>query len=81
MLRIWISLSLLSAEAHQVVWLRTWRLMAGGSSATSEAVIMTTEKVVAAQDAFWRLLRGATTDNVIGRYRTRVRANRKRLSR
>jgi hypothetical protein len=76
-----MSLSLLSIEAHHVMWLRSLKLMAGGSVANREAVLMTTEKVAAAQEAFWGVLQGATTDTVIGGYRSKVRANRKRLSR
>ena len=76
----WISLSLLSLEAHQVMWLRTVKLMAGDDGARREAVLMTTEKLAAAQEAFWGVLEGATTENVIGEYRSRVRANKRRLS-
>jgi hypothetical protein len=79
-LRTWISLSLLAVEAHQVMWLRALKLMGGDRNAASEATMMITEKVDAAQDAMLRILQGAGSEKVIRGYRSKVRANKRRLS-
>jgi hypothetical protein len=81
MFQTWVSLSLLALEANQVMWLRMCRLMALDRRASSEAMLMTTEKVFAAQDAVGRMIRGDSSESIIRGYRSKVRANRKRLSR
>lgn len=81
MLQTWLSLSLLSIETHEVIWLRTLKLLAGHSGAHKEAVLMITEKVDATQEASQQALRGASAEKVIAGYRSKVRANKKRLSR
>ena len=54
--------------------------MAGGWQARVEALTMVTEKLEAAHDETGRFMLGATPDRVIRGYRSRVRANKKRLS-
>ncbi|WP_245509100.1 MULTISPECIES: hypothetical protein [unclassified Mesorhizobium] len=44
----WFDLYLSALEAHQVIWLRTFRIARGGRSAEREAKRMITEKVEAA---------------------------------
>ena len=61
-------------------WLRTLKLVVGDRATTMEAVLVSAEKVTAAEDAFRWVLRGASIDNVVGAYRSSVRANKKRLS-
>ena len=79
--RSWINLMMLAAESQQVIWLRTMRLAAGGAKAKSEARRMVQEKFVAAGLESGRMVLGATSDSVVKRYRKKVRANARRLSR
>ena len=78
--RSWIDLMMLAAESQQVIWLRTMRLAAGGPKAKSEAHRMVSEKVVAAGMESGRLILGASAESVVKRYRTKVKANVRRLS-
>jgi hypothetical protein len=80
MFKSWFNLAMLTAESQQVVWLRTMKLAAGGVVAEREASRMVTEKVLAAQMEAERLMLGATPDSVVKRYRRKVRANVRRLS-
>jgi hypothetical protein len=80
MLRTWIALTSLAVESQQVMWLRTLKFMAGGPKAERESVSMVTEKLEAAQQAAGRLILGASPESVIRGYRSKVRANRRRLS-
>lgn len=68
-------------EAQQVIWLRALKIMAGGPEAQREVIKMTTEKLDAAQHAYGSLLLGATPEKVLRSYRSKVRANLRRLSR
>jgi hypothetical protein len=79
--RSWIDLMMLAAESQQVIWLRTMRLAAGGPKAKSEAHRMVREKVMAAGLESGRLVLGASAESVVKRYRTKVKANVRRLSR
>jgi hypothetical protein len=81
MYRSWINLVMLAAESQQVIWLRTMRLAAGGAKAKSEARRMVHEKVLAAGREGGRMALGASADSVVKRYRKKVRANARRLSR
>ena len=81
MYRSWINLMMLAAESQRVIWLRTMRLAAGGAKAKSEARRMVQEKFVAAGLESGRMALGATSDSVVKRYRKKVRANARRLSR
>ena len=56
------------------------RLAAGGAKAKSEARRMVSEKVQAAGLEGDRLLLGASADSVVKRYRKKVKANVRRLS-
>ena len=81
MLRPWMDLMMLTVESHQVIWLRTMKLAAGGTKAEKEARLMVSEKMLMASLEGGRMLMGATSANVVKRYRSKVRANVKRLSR
>jgi hypothetical protein len=87
----WISLAFESwrlwAEASMVVWLRTARLAQGGALAQREAARMVSEKWLAAALLGPATLAGrgiATPEGsarkAVRHYRTRVSANRRRLS-
>jgi hypothetical protein len=74
------SLMMLAVESNRVIGLRTMKLMRGGKSAQREAELMVREKIDAAFDATARLLAGASGDAIVRRYRRRVAANAKRLT-
>jgi hypothetical protein len=84
-----IKATLLGMEAQQVIALRTLRLMGGGALAQREMTRMLMEKGTAATaasfDAATAALRGRDAMSVsrktIRSYRTRIRKNRRRLSR
>jgi hypothetical protein len=80
MLKSWIKLAQLSVEAQQVIWLRTMKLAAGGPKADREAKLMVQEKIDIAQKEALKLLMGGSQDAMVGNYRRKVKANRKRLS-
>ncbi|MEJ0012657.1 MAG: hypothetical protein WDM94_08515 [Bauldia sp.] len=80
MFKSWIALAALSAESQQVMWLRSFKLAAGGAAAQTEANLMVSEKIAAATDAALRLSRGASPDSIVRAYRRKVRANAKRLT-
>ena len=75
------SLMMLAIEANQVIGLRTMKLMRGGKRAAREAELMVREKVDAALEATASLMSGASGDAIVRRYRRRVAANAKRLTR
>ena len=79
--RMFTSLMLLAAEANGVVALRMMKLMRGGNGARREAELMVREKIDAALEATASLMAGASGDKIVHRYRKRVAANAKRLSR
>jgi hypothetical protein len=81
LLRAWADLWFQTMEVQQVVSLRMFKLMAGGAAAEHEAVRMVAEKVEAAQETALRLASGASPQGAVGHYRSKVRANRKRLLR
>ena len=72
---------MLAVELQQVMWLRMLKLSAGGARAHDEAHLMASEKFVAATQAAGRLMLGDSPDRVVSRYRSKVRANARRLSR
>ena len=70
---------LLGMEAHSVIGLRMKRMAAGGPAAIVEANQMVTEKVAALTDAAVTFMSGGSIQTVIGRFRTQVLANERRL--
>ena len=78
--RSWFSLMMLAAESQQVIMLRTLKLAAGGKKAKAEARRMISEKVVSAGVEGTRLVLGATPYSTISRYRKKVQANSRRLT-
>jgi hypothetical protein len=78
----------LGAEASAVIALRALKLAAGGAQAEREARRMVTEKMDTALDVQQAALSGAlgvspatVAKQAVRRYRRKVRANRRRLSR
>ena len=76
----WYASAMLAVEASEVVRLRCEKLSHGDAAAEQEAVLMMSEKIAAAFEAFASLLAGATPATVVQRYREHVAANAKRLS-
>jgi hypothetical protein len=81
MFTAWANLAMLALESQHVVALRLMKLAAGGPAAAREMNLMTFEKMEALAHESGRMLLGDTHARVVKRYRTRVRANRRRLSR
>jgi hypothetical protein len=80
MLGPWITVSLLALESSEVIGLRVAKLARGGVDAENEAHLLVNEKIVAVVDTSMRLVCGATTSDVIDRFREQVAANVLRLS-
>jgi hypothetical protein len=80
----WFSLMMESAslvlEAQHVIALRAARLASGGAAAQTEAARMMSEKIVAGMAASTMLAFGRSPQMVVRRYRSRVRANARRLT-
>ena len=73
MLKTWAALTLLAAEAHQVISLRCQKLAAGGSRAA--------ETFATAAQTFAGLMSGAIPTYTAQTCRAKVRDDRRRLSR
>lgn len=89
--RRWFNIGLetwvLGAEASVVMALRTSKVLLGGRSGSREARLMISEKMTSAaelQGELWLGSFGAdptrTAEKMLGYYRRKVRANRRRLS-
>ena len=70
---------LLGLETQRVMALRLMKLTRGGRAAEAEAMRMVTEKTSALAEAGMTLARGGSAGTVIRRYRTHVKANKRRL--
>ncbi|MGB9369416.1 MAG: hypothetical protein WCE79_25750 [Xanthobacteraceae bacterium] len=81
MFKAWWDVGMLAVESQQVMWLRCMRLAAGGPTASAEAARMVSEKLAVAAPAAAGVLMGDSAVKVVKRYRKKVRANRRRLSR
>ena len=77
---MFIPLMCLAVESSGVVALRMMKLMVGGSGALCEAELMVNEKVDAAFEAAASLIKGASGDEIVHRYRQLVALNAKRLN-
>lgn len=85
MFKAWFDLTMrttqLAFEAQRVIGLRLMKMAAGGPAAEREAERMVTEKGEALAEAATILATGGSPEAVVRHYRTRVRANERRLSR
>ena len=85
MFKAWVELTMratmLAFEAQRVVGLRMMKLAAGGPAAQQEARRMVAEKGEALAEATAILATNGSAKAVVRRYRTRVSANERRLSR
>jgi hypothetical protein len=84
MFTVWMKSALeasrLCQEMQEVIAMRMITLSRGGSAAHREAQRMVTEKGAAFAEASLSLMTGASMKKVARRYRSLVRANRRRLS-
>ena len=71
------SLMMLAVEANGVVALRMMKLMRGGRNARREAELMVREKIHAAFETTSNLMAGASSDEIVHRYRQHVAGNAK----
>jgi hypothetical protein len=67
-------------EAQRVISLRLAKLARGGQAAEKESRRMVTEKLTAGTAAAAALATGKSPHSVVRRYRTIMRANKRRLS-
>jgi len=85
MMQAWMKLALTSAQAWQeaqvVMTLRMMRLAGGGAVAQTEATRMVAEKGMALMEAATTVAMGGSAEKVVRGYRSRVRANKRRLIR
>jgi hypothetical protein len=85
LLKTWLALTAdgarLAFETQQVIGLRLMRIAAGGAAAQAEMTRMVTEKAFACGEAATTLALGGSARKVVRGYRTRVKANARRLSR
>ena len=80
MFKAWWNFGMLAAESQQVMWLRFMRLAGGGRTASAEAQRMVSEKLAIAAPTAAGILMGDSHSKVVKRYRGKVRANKRRLS-
>jgi hypothetical protein len=80
-MRLILDSTFLGLEAQRVIMLRMFAMAAGGSRAQAEAQRMITEKLLAWVRASVMLSAGRSPGSVVRHYRSRVRANQRRLSR
>jgi hypothetical protein len=71
--------TLLALEAQRVIALRMVALATGGTRAQAELQRMVVEKVAASMRAGAMLSMGKPTASIVRHYRSRVRANERRL--
>ena len=85
MLKDWMRLNrdavLLGLETQRVIGLRLMKLSRGDHAAEVEALRMFTEKTSALIEASLTAAGGGSATTVLRRYRTHVRANKRRLLR
>jgi hypothetical protein len=85
MFKAWMDFAFTSArlvqEAQAVVNLRLMKLALGGRGSRAEAQRMVTEKGFALAEAAATLATGGSMTKVVRRYGSRVRANKRRLTR
>lgn len=73
-------------EANQVIWMRMMRLSSGGALAERESRRMVEEKITATTELAAKMMTGSIMPTVQGantsvkHYRTKVRANQRRLA-
>jgi hypothetical protein len=80
-MRFAVDAARLCQEAQDVMALRMMKLALGGPQAHLEAQRMVAEKSLALAEAAGSLAAGGSMGRVVRRYRSHVRANKRRLTR
>jgi hypothetical protein len=80
MFKTWWNIGMLAVESQQAIWLRSMRFAVGGPTTSAEAQRMVSEKLAIAAPAEAGILRRDTPGKVVKRYRSKVRANKRRRS-
>jgi hypothetical protein len=80
-MRLIFESTFLGLEAQRVIMLRMFAMAAGGSRAQAEAQRMITEKLLAWVRVSAMLSAGRSPGTIVRHYRSRVRANERRLAR
>lgn len=78
-MRLTSDIVMLGFETQRVIGLRLMKLSRGDRGAEAETLRTLTEKTTALTEAGMTLARGGSAGTVIRRYRTHVRANKRRL--
>ena len=81
MLNSWLNMTMLAAESQRAIFLRMMRISLGGRAGAREAARILPEKAMAMTVAAAQVARGASPDTVVKGYRSKVKANIRRLSR
>ncbi len=76
----WFAGAMLAVESCEVIQLRLEKFAKQDDDVDHEAVLMFSEKMVAAWEALAGLMSGASPGAIIARYREHVAANARRLS-
>jgi hypothetical protein len=76
----WYPAMMLAAESNSVIDARLWKIATGGVDAATETHLMVSEKIGAALEASWMLMRGESSAEIIDFYRKHVAANAQRLA-
>ena len=76
----WYPAMMLAVESNNVIDIRLQQMATGGVDAVTESHLMVSEKVGAALDAGWMLMRGDSSAQIIDFYRKHVAANAQRLA-
>jgi hypothetical protein len=76
----WYPAMMLAVESNNVIDIRLRKMATGGVDAVTESHLMVSEKVGAALDAGWMLMRGDSSAQIIDFYRKHVAANAQRLA-
>ena len=79
--RLALETSMLALESQQVIALRMMKMSVGGSPSQKEARLMVSEKAQAAGETALQLASGGSAQKIVRNYRSKVRANRRRLTR
>jgi hypothetical protein len=78
-LRLSIDIAMANIDAQQVIALRLAKMTKGGAAAHREARRMIVEKVAASAEAGISMASGRSAGSSVRRYRSTVRANKRRL--
>ena len=79
--RDFMQAAFLAAESQQVIALRMFKMASGGTASAREAQLMFSEKMLAAGEAAMSAAAGKPARSIVRAYRSKVRANRRRLTR